>query len=222
MSIYNVIAYLLTDGGIDYHGRIYLANNDDVVIEDFKQQVINTFGNVHFGYSRARNSRIVRFSNHQIKNLLLQYSPSYRTRPCNVHPRCHAGCSCNPETKLPPARIPEKIMNAHKNIKKEFLMRIFTADGGPVLTYRRRGKHIETRRMVVLRCNHPVLLNSLKKLLSEFVISFRTNGTQIQIERIESLKKFRDNINFLPGATVGRGKRWIGVEKSKVLDKMLM
>ena len=42
-------------------------------------------------------------------------------------------------TGIPPTIIPKEIMNADKEIKKEFLKRVFTADGGPVLAYRKRG-----------------------------------------------------------------------------------
>lgn len=222
MSVFNVIAYLLTDGGIDSQGRIYFANNDLAVIEDFKQQATSAFGNLKFGYTKARKSTIVRFSNKSVKNLLLKYSPSFRTRLCQEHPKCRGNCLCDKSTGLPPTKVPEEILNADKEAKKEFLSRIFTGDGGPVLTYRKRGNRTETRRMVVLRCNHPTLLESYKKMLSEFGINFRINGTQIQIERLDSLRKFRESVNFLPNAKVGRGKNWVGVEKRQVLDKMLM
>lgn len=231
MTVFNLIAYLLTDGGIDSQGRVYVASNSKAIIRDFKRQVTSAFGNQKFGFSKSRNAIQIRFSNNKIREELLSYSKSYRTRPCNVHPKCpkwrgnkSRSCNCNPITGVPDAIVPKEIILADKEVKKQFLMRVFTADGGTCLTFRKRkerNNRIEIRRMIVLRCDHPILLKAYCDMLSEFGIQFRVNGTQIQIERIESIRKFRDEINFLPRVNAERSKSWHKFEKRQLLEFML-
>ena len=143
MSIYNIVAYLLTDGGIDSKGRIYFASTSGVPIEDFKTEVMETFNKQKFSFTTATAARVIRFSSSNVREKLLSLSPSYRTRPCNVHPICPKlksnkrtlNCICEKRrNNYPPTQIPDEIMNGNKEIKREFLKRVFTADGGPVFT----------------------------------------------------------------------------------------
>lgn len=230
MSIYNVIAYLLTDGGIGAEGRIYLANNSKAVIEDFRKQVVEAFGDQKFGFTKADNSTIIRFSNNKVRKQLLSYSNSYRTRHCNTHPKCPRtkdkktlACNC-PITGLPDVSIPREILLADKETKRQFLMRVFTADGGACLSFRKRkdrNDRIETRRMIVLRCDHPVLLKAYSHMLLQLDIVHRIDNTQIQIERLDSIRKFSDEINFLPGVYADRSKSWHRLEKRQILQIIL-
>jgi intein/homing endonuclease len=230
MSIHNVIAYLLTDGGIDANGRIYFSNTSNVLIDDFKNQVEESFGTQKFSFTKAGRTQIIRFSNNKVKKQVLKLSPSFRTRSCKTHPICPGlkgetkVCPCCDGTKcyeeFPPTRIPDEIMNSSNLVKKEFLTRIFSADGGPVLTKRNRRNYIEIRRMIILSSSHPTLKQQYKDLLLGFGIIPRDNGTQLQIERREDIEKFKNEINFLPGVVVTKGKRWLGLEKRKVLEFM--
>lgn len=229
MSEFNLIAYLLTDGGIGSRGEIYVASNSPAIINDFKKQTIETFGKQHFRFTKVDKATMIKFNNNEVRKQLLTRSPTYRTRPCNIHPVCpnwskrykSRACICNPIVKMPPTIVPKEILLASKDVKREFLMRVFTADGGPCLSFRKRGNRIETRRMVVLRCNHPTLLKSYSNMLLEFDIPHRIDNTQIQIERKESIRKFKEEINFLPNVNVERSKFWHGIEKRKMLDFLL-
>ncbi len=229
MSEFNLIAYLLTDGGIDSRGQMYVASNSPAIIKDFKKQVIETFGKQNFRYTKVDKATMIRFSNNKVKNQLLTRSPTYRTRPCNVHPVCpkwskkynSKSCVCDPITKMPPTIVHKEIIAAKKDVRRQFLMRVFTADGGPCLSFRKRGNRTETRRMIVLRCNHPTLLKSYSDMLLKFGILHRIDNTQIQIERIDAIRKFKEEINFLPRVNVERSKIWHGIEKRKMINFLL-
>jgi hypothetical protein len=232
MSVENIIAYLLTDGGISADGRIYVANTSDVLIEDFRKEIIETFGPQKFSFNRAGSTKIIRFSSAKARKILLAFSPSYRTRACKKFPQCprvkNLKCrvlsclKCESTNGFPPTKIPDIIMNGNKEIKQAFLMRVFSADGGPVLTERNRRNYLEIRRMIVLSCSNPTIQAQYMTLLSEFGIKPRKNGIQLQIERKEDIEKFKSQINFLPCVTVTKGKRWKGVEKRKVLEFMCL
>jgi hypothetical protein len=232
MSIESVIAYLLTDGGISADGRIYLASTSDVIIEDFRKEVMKTFGSQKFSFDRAGSAKVIRFSSTKARKTLLALSPSYRKRACRNFPQCPRikdpkcrvlSClSCEPIDGFPPTKIPEIIMNGNKEVKQSFLMRVFSADGGPVLTERNRRNYLEIRRMIILSCSNPILQAQYRKLLSEFDIKSRKNGIQLQIERKEDIEKFKTQINFLPGVVVTKGKRWKDIEKRKVLEFMCL
>lgn len=232
MSIEKIIAYLLTDGGISADGRIYVANTSDAIIEDFKKQITETFGPQKFSFNRASSAKIIRFSSAKARETLLALSPSYRTRACEKFPKCPRvknpkfrvlSClKCESTNGFPPTKIPDIVMNSNKEIKQSFLMRVFSADGGPVLTERNRRNYLEMRRMIVLSCSNPTIQAQYMMLLSEFGIKPRKNGIQLQIERKEDIEKFKNQINFLPGVRVTKGKRWKGVEKRKVLEFMCL
>ena len=230
MGIENIIAYLLTDGGISADGRIYVASTSNVIIEDFKKEVTETFGPQKFSFNRATSAKIIRFSSPKAREILLTLSPSYRTRACGNFPPCpkvkNPNCrvlsclNCAPINGFPPTKIPEIIMKGSKEIKRSFLMRVLSADGGPVFTQRNKENRIEIRKMIVLSCSNPYLQTQYVQLLSEFGIKARKNGIQLQIERKEDIEKFKSQINFLPGVVVTKGKKWKGIEKRKVLEFM--
>ena len=224
-------AFLLADGCLTSTEK----GNYMMVFYNRSKALLSTFADAatRLGSKpHVLQDRVVIYDN-KLARSLLELTPSYRTKPCDSRPKCprsrglsHGPCArCTPlvigNTRWPPTRIPEPVFT-DPGITRSYLRILFSCDGGVELRHRRASGRLILERRISITSAHPLVRAQIVKLLSSLGISARVEGPHVLIYRKRSLRIFADEIGFLPGALVVRGKHWRGYEKARVLELLTM
>jgi hypothetical protein len=178
--------------------------SDYALVDSFSKNLSKVYG---LPYKKPRRTKdgtfyVEYYSKEMVKDLL-RYTPSYST----TDPTC---------------RIPDEIMNAPREWKREILRRAFGEEAGPVFySYIWRDGYKRYKRSISFGSYSQDVRSKAMKMLAEFGIKSYEEGYAIRIYGRENLEKFAREIGFLPRVKVVRGKYWLGHEKQEVLEKML-
>lgn len=230
-EILRLIPFLLSDGGVSPKGingwTIYLRNNDLEIINEFRSNVKKAINKRPSLIKRKDGTFMVRIDSVELGNLLLKFSPTYRTSKRDRYPACpgtYGGrCVCKTcETKeeTTPAKIPEEIF-ADIKLAKYFLKVYASCDGGVSVTVTKKEKYKFLVRKVFISVTHPKIKSGLIRLLN--LLGFRPKHYegQIRLTSKEDLEKFR-KIGFIDGCKIGKDSKILsGMEKNLVLEKMI-
>jgi transposase len=176
----SIIGHLFCDGSVSIskegYVQVHYYNTNKVLLESFKKNAKEIFGNIHMYQSRNKGVDFVRLPS--VAGIILRYfADDFNSKTCT---------------------IPNFILNGNKEVKKAFV-RAFADDEGSV-SFRPPHRYIE------LACSNYPLLYSLKQLLNDFGIQSRKiyHRTQrgfdsywFHIRGFDHLKKFNDEIGFL-------------------------
>ena len=223
-------AFLLADGCLTSTKK----GNYMMVFYNRSKALLSTFADIaaRLGSKpHVLQDRVVIYDN-ELASSLLELTPSYRTKPCDSGSKCprsrglpHGPCArCTPlvvgNTRWPPTRIPKPVFT-DPEAARSYLRILFSCDGGVELRRRRAGGRTILERRISITSAHPIVRAQIVSLLSSLGISARVEGPHVLIYRKRSLRTFADEIGFLPGALVVRGKHWRGYEKAHVLKLLV-
>jgi len=117
IKLSRIVGHLVGDGGVvnkvsDYH--VHYTNKSKKLIEQFKQDVLNVFGNVHFSEGTDKRSKVYWIQFPSILGIMLMklFGPQIK------------------ESK----HIPKLILNGDEEIKSIFLRAIFDDEGSVIIS----------------------------------------------------------------------------------------
>jgi hypothetical protein len=126
------------------------------------------------------------------------------------------------DVNYPEVSFPKEIATDQR-LAREFLRIVFSCDGGASLYNARRGNQSWFIRKVFVDSTNPSVRNYYQLLLRNQGFQIRTYGSQIRIQEYEMFQKFRDEIGFVDGVTIGRdSKYWEETTKNDLLDKIML
>lgn len=195
-----LIAYLLSDGGIYKGGDnglyLFFVNKDKALIDDFKQ-ILRFFG-LNPYMRKSNRAYEIRVGNKKLAQKLLAKTKNFRTLKYA-------------NGKYPQIKIPKEILT-NKKLAREFL-KIFASCEGYVKFV--KAKRV-TRRLTI-GCSHPQLSQHLIDILTFCEIPATKKKTEIVIYGRENIFKFQQEIGFVKGTKIQRGK-FKGVEKKHLKE----
>ncbi len=198
-----LIAYLLSDGGIYKGGDnglyIFLTSKDKTLINDFKEILV--FYGLKPYVRLSTRAYEIRVGNKKLAQKLLNKCKTFRTLKYS-------------NNKYPEIEIPKEILT-DKKLAKEFLKVFASCEG-----YVKFNKRKWTTRRITIGCSHPELSNYLIQLIGLLGISTTKRKTEVVISGKENIVKFQNEIGFIKGTKVQKGK-FTGLDKEYVLHKML-
>lgn len=218
--------FLLSDGGISQHAKnswlIYFRNKDEVLIKEFQRQLKKCCGKKGYLHKRSDGGFMVKLTSIKLGEDLFNFSKSYRTKNCNVHPICNkkgrVPCKIctKPET---PAEIPKEIFE-NKELAKYFLRIFFSCDGGVSITATKT-KYPFLIRKVFVSVKHKKIADGLLELLKRSGFSPKYYGDQIRLTTKEDITNFK-KIGFLNGNKIGRdSKKFYRKTKNEILHLVI-
>ena len=229
-------AFLLTDGGISSKEKnwlIYFRNKDKEIIKNF-QEILKEFTG-KFGYVSKRKDGtdyVRRVDNNLAKNLF-KLSPSYRTKACNIFPKCQhlsgklSSCLLFGTIKVngveyPKAQIPKLIFKNNK-LANKFLKIYASCDGGvSVVPAKNKRGSLFLVRKIFISVKHPTLSDHLTELFKNLGYNPSQFKDQIRLTKREDLQKFHKEINFIEGSKISNDSKFLnGLEKNTVLTMVI-
>ena len=146
---------------------------------------------------KCKNAVSVRVFSKKIAELLFDYSPTFRTLPCEQFPKCN-GFSCKYDEpflykykKYPPCKIPEEII-INKNYAKSFLRAFVAGDGCCYVNEKHSIYNIE------ITCYHPFLRKQISGCLFTLGIPTRMNERSVFISGIKNFAYYLDSVGLVP------------------------
>lgn len=197
----HLLGFLLSDGSVYYDKSkktycIQFTNKSETLREQFKGLMGSCFGVSKFYEIPCKNAVSIRIFSKKISDSLFEYSPAFRTLPCNSFPRCNSrSCSsCKPfvsdDIKYPPCRIPDQVMNKPE-LAVSFLRGFVSGDGG---IYVNKNHSIYT---VEIACYHPFLKDQVLQCISSLGIQARPKKKAVIVSGIGPFTKFMDKIGIV-------------------------
>jgi hypothetical protein len=220
MRIIKLIAVLLSDGSVDLKRyTVSFTEDKDVVmrlIEEF-----NEIGNIKLNWKVDKhvNSYRARVNSKKLVNLLTEFTPSFRMRAFNTHPR-------NPEkledSQFPPTKIPDECFSGEN--ARQFLKYYATCDGGPEFSvYKRNDRDIIQLHMgIKIGCNNPKIKNQIHGIFRILDLNPIEKDTGFIIKNLTEIRRFHETIGFLEESKVRRGKLFKGFAKNDVVKMMIL
>lgn len=237
LDLCRLVALLISDGGISPYGKtsweIYFRNKSDSLNHLFRNSIHSLYGKIPRVHNRSDGTTQQRLRSKPVGNSLLHLTNTYRTLPCLTHPICgkyrHRRTPCLEcrqraynDGYYPEVTFPKEI-TSDQRLAKEFLRIVFSCDGGASLYKARRGKQSWFIRKVFVDSTNPSVRNYYQLLLRTLGFQIQTYGSQIRIQEYEMFQKFRDEIGFVDGVTIGRdSKYWEKTTKNDLLDKIML
>ena len=232
----STIGLLLTDGGISVWGKkqleVFLTSNSQALRNLFEKNIKQLFPErkLKFQTINGKTVKKIRICDKEVGRKLLEFSPTFRTRRCDVFPTCprlrglpqRGVCrECKPINGFPPVKIPEFIKEGSIELKRTILRVAMSCDGGiefhEIVQKRRRN----LQRRLFLRCHNPNLLQEWEKIFNDCGFKVTKTKNEIRITGKDQLKKFRNEIGFIEGVKVMRSKNWRGIDKNQLLDLVI-
>lgn len=229
-------AFLLTDGGISSKGKnwlIYFRNKDQKIIQKFQESLKGLIGKSGYVSKRKDGTDFIRTVNNNLAKELFRLSPSYRTKACNIFPKCQhlrgkmSNCTLFGTIKVgdleyPKARIPKEVFESQK-LAKEFLKIYASCDGGvSVVPAKNKYGSMFLVRKVLISVKHPILNSQITELLRLLGYEPSKFSDQIRLAKRDDLEKFRNEIGFIKGCKVTDDSKFLsGLEKNVVLNMIL-
>ena len=233
-SYLKLVALCLSDGGIGFSSNtmyIHFTNTSEVLLDLFKRE-IRKFSESKIHKQIKPRGITLRIFDKKLVRALLNISPSYRTRPCNHFPICpflkkdrKYGFGNHKHFKqngliFAKTTVPEYLFQTLKD--RATFMRIYASCDGYPSIFPRKSSWSAVERIVAIVCHHPILKTRLHEILVDLKIPHKTKPYAIEMRSKESITQFRKKIGFIDGVKMtGNSRYWKGVEKNKVLDKIL-
>lgn len=229
-------AFLLTDGGVSSKGKnwlVYFRNKDGNLIEKFQQTLKEITGRFGYVSKRTDGTDFIRIVNSELARNLFLLSPAYRTKACNIFPKCQhlsgkmSSCLLFGTIKVdgieyPKAQIPKNVFES-ENLAGEFLKIYASCDGGisVVPAKNKRGSWFLVRK-VFISVKHPTLNNELTKLLIKMGYRPSQFRDQIRLTQRDDIEKFQREIGFIEGLKISNDSKFLcGLEKNTVLKMVV-
>lgn len=215
----------MSDGSVDPRRyTISFTESKEVVNEIIKK--FKEIEGIKLKWRTEKQSNSVRARTYSgdLINLLFKYSPSFRNRRCNLHPKCSDGLTCKKcepiilnGFKYPQVIIPQQIFKSNI-LAKNFLRYYITCDGGPIFNvYIRKNRIIQLSSGIKIGCSSLILKKQLVKLLDLIEIKNIEVRDGIEIKKLSELKKFHKKIGFLNSSKVRRSKFVNGIKKNTIV-----
>lgn len=214
----------MTDGGVYKRKNLVYFDSISPVLTDLFKQICKRLGIQKFT-EQMRKTKCIQCYSKEFVELLLSFSPTYRTKPCNEYPICTDN-TCKHFRKgkylLTQAKFPDFIVKAKPPILYEYLRILFSTEGCASMSVTSSGGKFRISRYVLLTAKHPVIRNQITLMLRRAGLKPKTFEYDIVIKGEEKIRTFHKKIGFLPGvkATL-KSKRWSGFEKNEILRKIL-
>jgi hypothetical protein len=230
MYLSKLLGYLLGDASFKMKKRrsdnktqseVAIECADKAIVEDFseicKKLLKREVGGIHSRKRAGNWRRTYHFTckiNKEWRNILLDLSPTYRTKPFRV----------NGEVIFPELRIP-RFISSKTIFIANFLKAFTNCEGSIQLRVTKHAKWFEITRYVKLSCSHPHILQEVSRMLEILGISNRkapkNNPVSVIIQGKKSILEFNRLIGFKKGIEVSNNGRWAGYEKRDILNALL-
>lgn len=217
--ISKLIGVILSDGSVDKKRyTVSFTEDKDVVerlIKEF-EEIENI--NLNWRIDQQVNSFRARVYSKKLVDLLFKFSPSFRTRSYDVHPKCE----CLDKGGYPPTKIPLKII-LKPNLIKLFLRYYITCDGGPEFSlYKRNDKNvIQLHVGIKIGCDNPIIKDQMHHMLNIIGIKANKKKSGLSIRKLSEIKKFHKLVGFLEESKVRRGKLFKNYKKNDVIKLII-
>ena len=233
-ELVQLATFLLTDGGMSKHKnsyRIYFTNKSEQLLKQFKLVVRQLIPEIVFGTNVHKGVTRIGFYSIELAELLFEFSNTFRTAPCESHPKCallqgmpdQRPCSVcikrydEMNKSYPGATFP---IVDDEFLLQEMLRIIADTEGGTSFLIISKPNHIMLRREVRISCNHPTLREQIIEMLFDLGIRSRYSSGNIVIEG-HAIKIFNEKIGFSKGVKVSRGT-YKGYDKQTILEIMVL
>lgn len=233
-ELVQLATFLLTDGGMTKHKNtyiLYFINKSERLLQQFKLIVRELIPEVFFGINIHKGVTRISFYSIDLAELLFEFSNTFRTAPCESHPKCallrgtpeQRPCSVcikryDKENKTyPNATLP---IVDDEILQREILRIVADTEGGTSFLVRRKPNHILLQRSVRISCNHPTLREQIIEMLFDLGILNRYSSGNIVIEG-HAIELFNEIVGFSRGVKVSRGI-YKGYDKQSVLEVMIL
>lgn len=233
-ELVQLATFLLTDGGMTKHKNtyiLYFTNKSERLLQQFKLIVRELIPEVFFGINIHKGVTRISFYSIDLAELLFEFSNTFRTAPCESHPKCallrgtpeQRPCSVcikryDKENKTyPNATLP---IVDDEILQREILRIVADTEGGTSFLVRRKPNHILLQRSVRISCNHPILREQIIEMLFDLGILNRYSSGNIVIEG-HAIELFNEIVGFSRGVKVSRGI-YKGYDKQSVLEVMIL
>ncbi len=217
-SLNKLIAITLSDGSVDRKRYTVEFTEAEEVVNRFISE-IKQIGDLKINWKtdKYKNSLRARTYSKELVKLMMKFSPTFRTRSYDKHPR-------NPENEngYSSAEIPKECFS--KKFIRTFLRYYSTCDGGPNFSvYKRKDKNcLQIDMSVKIGCENPKLKQQIYDMLKKIGIQSNIIKNGISIKKIEEIKKFHKKVKFIDESKVRRGKLFKGFKKNDVVKLMIL
>ena len=208
-ELVQLATFLLTDGGMTKHKNtyiLYFTNKSERLLQQFKLIVRELIPEVFFGINIHKGVTRISFYSIDLAELLFEFSNTFRTAPCESHPKCallrgtpeQRPCSVcikryDKENKTyPNATLP---IVDDEILQREILRIVADTEGGTSFLVRRKPNHILLQRSVRISCNHPILREQIIEMLFDLGILNRYSSGNIVIEG-HAIELFNEIVGF--------------------------
>lgn len=216
-KVFKLIGVLLADGSVDFKRYTISFTENKELVEDLCAEFKNINGiKLKWIIEPQINSYRARTYSKNLRDFLLKFSPTFRTRPHNVHP-------ISSSNKLLSPTIPKECFSS-KKFAKEFLVGFISCDGGPELSvYRRRDKNrLQLHTGVKIGCKNEKIRKQLAGLLKQFDITPIERSDGLLIKHADDLTIFKNNIGFAKRAKVKKSRLFNDFYKNDILFLMVL
>ncbi len=218
-KIISLAAVLLADGSIDIKRNTVSFTEDEELVARFIKEFHEIDGiEIKWKTNPHRNSLRARAYNKKLVHLLLEKSPTYRTRSWRVHPTSKT----KHKSGGPKPTIPLECFQ-NREEARNFLRYYTSCDGGPQFSiYKRKNGYIQLDMGIKIGCKNSFLRKQLLRLLEIFSIQAEEKENGILIKSSRSILKFAKEIGFLEESKIRKSKRFNGFKKNDLIKLMLI
>ncbi len=220
MKFTKLFAVLLSDGSVDKKRYTVSFTESDQVVK----KLVNEFEKIKdieikWKLDKHLNSLRARAYSKNLVHLLFSFSPSFRSRQYNVHPKNPWNSEKN---EYPKTKIPEHCFSSKKKIRT-FLKYYSTCDGGPEFSiYQRKDRNIFQLHMgIKIGCKNLNIKNGIYNMLKTLGINATKKSDGIVIRKMTEIKKFHIYVGFMNESKVRRAKLFNGYKKNEVVTLMI-
>ena len=192
-SLNKLLAITLSDGSVDKKRYTVEFTEAKEVVNKFISE-IKQIGDLKINWKidEHKNSFRARAYSKELVNLMTKFSPTFRTRSYNQHPK-------NPENKkgYPSTEIPKECFS--KKFIRTFLRYYSTCDGGPTFSvYERKDKNcLQLDMSIKIGCENPKLKQQIHEMLKKIRIKSNRTKNGISIKKIDDIEKVHKKIKFV-------------------------